>query len=160
MGALAVAAGICAIAAGLWNYGKRKSWLLILNGLASSALGLLLTFWTGRIAFHTIALLIVLMAMSLGIYAVAIAQTLRRHPAVAWFVGTAGAVSFAFALSFSALGFGWLKLQPSSPTLFWIGSYFVLSALCKLALALRLPGRAAFIGLESLPGLANPKIAH
>ena len=58
------------IAAGLWNATKHSSWLMILNGLACSALGTMMLLATGRrLGFRTIALLIVLMAVSLGVYA-------------------------------------------------------------------------------------------
>jgi uncharacterized membrane protein HdeD (DUF308 family) len=56
MGMLALAAGACIIAAGIWSSRKGKSWLLVLNGLACSTLGLIFTFWTGPLAFRTVAL--------------------------------------------------------------------------------------------------------
>ena len=39
MGMLALAAGACAIVAGLWSVGKDHSWLLSFHGLALSPLG-------------------------------------------------------------------------------------------------------------------------
>lgn len=39
LGKLTLAAGLCTIAAGLWNSRKGKSWLPVLNGLAGSAWG-------------------------------------------------------------------------------------------------------------------------
>src|ERR1700680_6580 len=67
MGMLALAAGACTIAAGIWSSRKGKSWLLMLNGLAFGALGLILTgIFGSRIQFGTIALLVVVMAMSIG----------------------------------------------------------------------------------------------
>ena len=41
MGILALAAGACAIAAGLWSFGRENSWLLSLHGLALGAFGLI-----------------------------------------------------------------------------------------------------------------------
>lgn len=38
---LALAAGVCTIAAGIWRLAKGKSWLLVLNGLALSAYGVI-----------------------------------------------------------------------------------------------------------------------
>jgi uncharacterized membrane protein HdeD (DUF308 family) len=76
-----------------------KSWLLVLNGLASTALGLIFTFWTDRpIAFRTIALLLVVMAMSTGIYELVIARALGRprHIADEWLLGLAGTASVGF----------------------------------------------------------------
>ena len=136
MGELALAAGVCTIAAALWNSRKGKSWLLALNGVACGALGAILTFWTGPLAFRTIALLIVAMALSAGIYALAAARTFRRE----WLLGAAGAASIGFALAFLAFVFRWIKLDPASAaqTFRWIGSYFGFSAICMLALATRL----------------------
>jgi uncharacterized membrane protein HdeD (DUF308 family) len=140
MGMLALAAGACTIAAGIWSSRKGKSWLLVLNGLACSTLGLLFAFWTGRLAFRTVALLIVVMAMSIGIYELAAARTLRRHRADEWLLGAAGVVSVGFALAFFAFVCRSIKLEPGSPaqTLLWLGSYFGFSAICMLGLALRL----------------------
>src|SRR5579864_4297194 len=39
MGVLALAAGACAIAAGVWNAGRNHSWLLSLHGLALGSFG-------------------------------------------------------------------------------------------------------------------------
>jgi hypothetical protein len=41
MGLLALAAGACAIAVGLWISGRNNSWLLSLHGLALGAFGLI-----------------------------------------------------------------------------------------------------------------------
>ena len=142
LGKLALAAGACTIAAGIWRSTKGKCWLLVLNGLALSALGLIFMLSGYRgISFRTVALLIVVMAMSIGILELATARTLRRqrHVADAWFLGSAGVASVGFALAFFALGFRWIKLEPGSHSDFlWLGSYFGFSAICMLGLALRL----------------------
>jgi len=143
LGELALAAGACTIAAGMWRSAKGKSWLLALNGLALSALGLIFTFWTGPLAFRTIALLLVVMAMSFGIFELVIARALRRqrHVADEWFLGLAGAASVGFASAFLAFAFRWIKLDPRPVADFlWFGSYFGFSAFCMLGLALRLRG--------------------
>src|SRR5438876_9248884 len=41
LGKLALASGACTIAAGIWRSTNGKSWLLVLNGLALGALGLI-----------------------------------------------------------------------------------------------------------------------
>jgi uncharacterized membrane protein HdeD (DUF308 family) len=149
LGRLTFAAGACTIAAGVWSFRKGKSWLLVLNGLACSVLGLIFAFWTGPLAFRTVALLIIVMAMSIGIYELITARTLQRHFAAQWLLGGAGVASVGFASAFLAFVFGWMKLDPRSPSqsLLWLGSYFGFSAICMLGLALRLPslgaGRAA-----------------
>jgi uncharacterized membrane protein HdeD (DUF308 family) len=142
MGMLALAAAACTIAAGIWGSGKGKSWLLVLNGLAFIAYGLLPVFWRGPLSFRLFALLIVVMAVSVGIFEWATARALRgqRHVADEWFLGLAGAASVGFALAFLALAFRWIRLEPGPhPSIFlWLASYFGFSALCMLGMALRL----------------------
>jgi len=143
MGVLLLAAGACTIAYGIWSSEKRESWLLVLNGLACCAFGFVLTFLNGhRVAFRTIALLIVVMAISIVVYELATARALRGHLADEWFLGAAGVVSVGFALAFLAFVLRWIKLEPGSLalTLRWLGSYFGFSAICMIGLALRLHG--------------------
>lgn len=167
MARLALAAGACAIAAGIWSSGKGKSWLLVLNGLAFSAYGLIPLFWRGPLSFLLFARLLVVMAMSIGIFALVTARTLRRqrHVADGWFLVLAGVASVGFALAFLALAFGWIQLERRAlhPSVFlWLASYFGFSAICMLGLALRLRSlRASQSGQwEALPPLGNPEPAH
>ena len=165
LGKLILAAGACTIAAGIWRSTKGKCWLLVMNGLALSALGLIHFFVSFRISFRTVALLIILMAMSIGILLLVTARTLRRqrHVADGWFLGLAGVASVGFALAFLALGFGWIKIEPGSHSdLLWLGSYFGFSAICMLGLALRLhsQGLSQSGQSEALPPLGNPRHAH
>jgi uncharacterized membrane protein HdeD (DUF308 family) len=162
LGQLALAAGACTIAAGLWRSTKGKCWLLVLNGLALGALGLIFYKLTHyRISFLTVALLI---AMSMGILELVTARTLRRqrHFTDGWFLALAGVASVGFALAFFALGFRWIKIEPGSHSdLLWLGSYFGFSAICMLGLALRLHSLGPFqSGQEALPPLGNLKHAH
>jgi uncharacterized membrane protein HdeD (DUF308 family) len=149
LGKLALAAGACTIAAGIWRSAKGKCWLLVLNGLAIGALGLIqYAFVRFPISFLTIALLIVLMAMSFGIFELLTARTLRlqHHLADGWFLGAAGVASIGFALAFLGFGFRWIKIEfGSHAELMWLGFYFGFSAVCTLAIALRLrsQGRAS-----------------
>ena len=142
LGMLALAAGACTIAAGIWRSAKGRCWLLVLNGLALGALGLFLVGTFGdRRSFGTVALLIILMAMSVGIFEFVTARTLRRqrHVADGLFLGLAGAASVGFAFGFFALGVRWIRVEPGSLLdLLWLGSYFGFSAICMLGLALRL----------------------
>jgi uncharacterized membrane protein HdeD (DUF308 family) len=144
LGKLTLAAGACTVAAGLWRSKNGKCWLLALNGLALGALGLIYyAFVRFRIGILTVALLIVLMAISAGILELGIARTLRRrhHVADGSFLALAGVASIGFALPFLALGFRWIRIEPGShPDLLWLGAYFGFSAVCMLGLALRLPG--------------------
>jgi uncharacterized membrane protein HdeD (DUF308 family) len=165
LGKLALAAGACMITAGVWRSATGKGWLLVLNGLALGALGVIQYGLTRfRISFLTVTLLIILMAMSIGLLELVIARTLRRqrHFADGWFLALAGVASFGFAVAFLALGFRWIKIEPGSHSdLLWLGSYFGFSAICMLGLALRLRSLGPFqSGQEALPPLGNLKHAH
>ncbi len=165
LGKLAVAAGACAVAAGIWSSARGICWLLVVNGLALGALGVIFNGVFGfRIGFRTVALLIILMAISIGILALITARTLRRQHRVVdgWFFGLAGVVSVGFALAFLAMGFRWIKLGPGSVTdVLWQGSYFGFTAICMLGLALRLHSQAFSQSdqREALPPLGKPKHA-
>jgi uncharacterized membrane protein HdeD (DUF308 family) len=152
IGMLALAAGACTIAAGIWHSSKGRSWLLVVNGAALAALGLILRFWTGRLALRTIALLFVVMALSIGILQLATALRLRRHLAEEWFLGLAGAVSVGFALAFFGLAFRWIKPERPESIFLWLSSYFGFSAICMLAVSLRLNSvRAAIHRMAASP---------
>jgi uncharacterized membrane protein HdeD (DUF308 family) len=138
MGMLALAAGACTIAAGLWISRNRKAWFFVLNGAALSTLGLIFLFWRGPLAFRTIALLLIVMAVSAGILALAAALNLRGHVSDKWLLGLAGALAAAFALTFFVLGFGWIRLARPELLNLWMGSFFAFSAICLLGLAVRL----------------------
>jgi uncharacterized membrane protein HdeD (DUF308 family) len=166
MGGLALAAGACTIAAGIWRSAKGKCWLLALQGLALCAFGMI-CFGASRfrISFLTVALLIILMAISSAILEGAIARTLwrQRHVADGWLLGLAGVASIGFALAFFAFGFRWIKVEPGSHLdLLWLGSYFGVSAICMLGLALRLHslGSSQAGQWEALPPIGNPRHAH
>ena len=114
LGKLALAAGACTIAAGILRSTNGKCWLLVLNGLALGALGLIqYGFVRFPISFLTVALLVILMAMSIGVLELIIARTLRRQRQVVdgWFLALAGVASVGFALAFFALGFHWIKMN-------------------------------------------------
>jgi hypothetical protein len=148
LGLLALAAGVCTIAAGVWGSGKDKSWLLVLNGLACSSLGLLVTLGATRsVTFRTIAFVIVIMAMSVGLYELTTARALRGHLVDEWLLGAAGVVSFGFGVVFLAFVLRWIKLDPSpsAQTFDWLGSYFGFTAICMVGLALRPNGLRAHI---------------
>lgn len=164
LGKLTLTAGACTIAAGIWRSAKGKCWLLVLNGLALGALGLIFSGIFGfKISFRTVVLLIILMAMSIGIFELATARTLRHHVPDKWFLSLAGAASVGFAAAFFALGFRWIRIEPGSHSdLLWLGAYFGFSAICMLWLALRLHrlGLSQSGQNEALPPLENLKHAH
>ncbi|HZS54970.1 MAG TPA: hypothetical protein VFA65_11240 [Bryobacteraceae bacterium] len=145
LGNITLAAGVCTVAAGVWRPANDNRWLVVLNGLALGALGLIFDGIIGfRISFRTVAFLIILAALSIGIFELITAQVIRRrrHPADGWILDLAGIVSVAFALVFFALGLGWIKVVPGSfLDVLWLGSYFGFSAICMLWLAFRLQSR-------------------
>ena len=162
---LALAAGACTIAAGFWGSTKGKSWLLVLNGLALSAYGSMSLFWRGPLSFRFFALLVVVMAMTFGILAFTVARTLRRRVADEWFFGLAGTASVGFAVAFLALASHWIQLErrPFHHSVFlWFCFYFGFSAICMLALALRLHklGPSQSVQWDASTPLVNPKHAH
>lgn len=139
LGRFTLAAGVCMIAAGIWRFFRSQAWLLVLNGLALTALGVIYTFFVGsRISFRTIALLIILMAISAAVPELQTARIMWRYGAAGWLLALAGALSVAFAFVFVVLGFGGLKAEPGShQELLWLGFYFIFSAICMLGFALR-----------------------
>jgi uncharacterized membrane protein HdeD (DUF308 family) len=140
LGTVALAAGACTIAAAIWSASKGISWFLALNGLACSALGLSIDLGATRpVGFRTIALLIVVMALSVGVYELVIARTLRGHLVDEWLLAAAGVVSVAFAGVFLGFAVRWIRLEPSpsGQTFYWLSAYFAFGAVCMVGLALR-----------------------
>ena len=137
-GRFILAAGVCILAAGLWNYKLVKSWLLVLNGLALSTFGLICIFWSrGKLSFLPVAMLLVVTALSIGIFALATALTPQQHISDKLFLGVASAASVGFAVLFFAMGFRWIHLDQPGAYFLWMSAYFGFSAICMIGLALR-----------------------
>ena len=165
LNSLTLAAGAFTVAASIWRSAKGKSWLLVPNGLALSAYGLMALFWRGPLSFGFFALLVVVMAMTFGVLALAIARTLRGRVVDEWFFGLAGATSLGFALAFLALANRWIQLERRlfHPSIFlWFCFYFGFSASCMLGLAQRLHKLGTSQSNQWNPStlLVNPKHAH
>jgi hypothetical protein len=167
-GRFVLAAGVCSIAAGIWRPAKSVSslWalLLVVNGLALSVFGGIGYVWRGPLSFSLFALLIVAMAMSVGILALAIARTLRRHVPNEWFFSLAGAASVGVAFAFLALVNGWIPLERRAfhPAIFlWVCLYFAFAAIFMLGLGLRLHSRGISQSgqWDALAPLGNPSHA-
>jgi hypothetical protein len=142
MSRIALVAGLCTIAAGIWSFGNGRSWLLVLNGLAFSAYGLIPLVWKGPLNFLLFARLLIVMAISIGIFELLTMRTLRRqHPAGRWFLGLTGLASVGFALAFLAVTLNLIQINSSplhAPLFLWLVSDFGFSAICMAGLALRL----------------------
>lgn len=159
MGMLALAAGACAIVAGLWSVGKDHSWLLSLHGLALGAFGAIAVspLVKGPLSFRPVSLLFTVMAASIGAFALEAARRGRRER---WLLIAAGAASISFAFSFIAVGF-FFRLGP--PQFFiWMSCYFVFCAVFMLWLAFRLHSQASRQSdqMEPLSPLPSPRHAH
>jgi hypothetical protein len=157
LGLVALAAGVCTLATGIWNAREANSWLLVLNGLACSALGIMVALGASRpISFRSIALAIVVMAVSIGLYELVAAKTLRGHRVDEWLLTAAGVVSVGFAGVFLGFVVGWIRLDPSpsAQTFHWLGGYCGFSSICMLGLALgyfRPPSAIPSLGNNALP---------
>ena len=141
LGTVAIASGIFAVAAGMWKSSQGKSWLLLVNGVALSTLGFMLTGSFGpQVSFRSITLLLAVMAISISIFELGIAQTLRQsHLVNEWILYLAGAVSVVFAMAFLTMSLRWIILKPSPASDFiWIGSYFGFSSISMLGISWRL----------------------
>ena len=141
LGTIAIASGIFAVAAGMWKSSQGKSWLLLVNGVALSTLGFMLTGSFGpQVSFRSITLLLAVMAISISIFELRIARTLRQNHLVnEWFLDLAGAASVVFAMAFLAMSLRWIILQPSPASDFiWFGSYFGFSSISMLGISWRL----------------------
>ena len=139
LGLVALAAGVCTVATGIWNAREVNSWLLVLSGLACSTLGIMVALGASRpITFRSIALVIVVMAVSIGLYELVAAKTLRGRRVDEWLLTAAGVVSVGFAGVFLGFVFGWIRLEPSpsAQTFHWLGFYFGFSSIGMLRLAL------------------------
>lgn len=164
MGILALATGICAIGAGLWSVGKDNSWLLSLHGLAMGAFGVIAVspLVRGPISFRPVSLLFVVMAASIGAFALKTAQKQRPGAQDRWFLIASGATSIGFALSFVAVGFRLIRLEPPQAFFLWMSSYFVFCAVFMLWLGFRVRRRGLSPSdqMGSLSPLPNPRTAH
>jgi uncharacterized membrane protein HdeD (DUF308 family) len=162
MGILALTAGACAIAAGLWSVGKDHSWLLSLHGLALGAFGAIAVspLVDAPLSFRPMSLLFTVMAASIGAFALETAQTQRRGSRGRWFLIAAGAASIGFAFSFIAVGFFVRRLEPPQIFFIWMSSYFVFCAVFMLWLAFRLHSRATGQSDQTEPSLPLPSPRH
>jgi len=148
IGLLALLAGACAFAAGVWSRERANSWPLSLHGLALSVFGFISVapVVRGPLGFRPISLLFVVMAVSIAVFAM-------RQPGEKRFMTVAAAVSVACAVSFLVVGFGLARLQPPNSYWIWMASYFAFCAIFMFGLALRTHA-------PRLPALPSLTAAH
>lgn len=159
MGFVAVAAGACALAAGLWSSGKEHSWLLSVHGLAMGAFGTILVspLVKGPLSFRPISVLFLVMAASLGAFSLEAAKTRRRSGQGRSFLLAVGAALIGFAASFVIVGGFRIRLEPPQTYLIWMSSYLSLCALVMLWLAFRVDGRGIGQSGRADPFLPAPR---
>jgi hypothetical protein len=144
MSLLALVAGVCAIAAGFRGSGRDHSWLVSLHGLALGAFGLIgvSPLVKGPLSFRPVSLLFLIMASSIGTFALGTGQSLWMGTAERRLLSLAGALSIGFAFSFVAVGFGAVRLRAPHSYWIWMTSYFALCAILLLWLSVRQRGRS------------------
>ena len=162
MSLLALVAGACAVAAGVWSGGRGRSWLLSLHGAALGAFGLIgvSPLVRGPLSFRPISLLFLVMAVSLGAFALETARTQRDSAVNRWCLRAIGEASIGFACSFIAVGFGWVRLAPPHSYWIWMSSYFGLCAMFMIYLALLVRGERVAGSGQALPRIGSPRPAH
>ena len=121
---------------GLWNSGRGGSWLFLVHGLALSAVGLIGISPLVRrpLGFDVVAPLFALMGISVGAFALGMAQGASRAN-IRRLLTVSGAASLAYACSFIVVGLGWIRLGAPPAYWIWMSSYFVFTALCMLSIA-------------------------
>lgn len=159
MGLLALAAGACAIAAGLWSAQKDHSWLLSLHGLALAAFGAITVspLIKGPLSFRPVSLLYTVMAASIAAFALATLKTQPRNTRGGWFLIAAAAASLVFSSSFVSQGLLGFPLTRMEPAVFfgWMSAHFILCAVFMLWLAGRVHDQVASLWPLPRPGHAH-----
>jgi uncharacterized membrane protein HdeD (DUF308 family) len=132
-GAYSFADGILAIFSAIRGRGETERWwVLLLQGLAGVAAGLVTLFWPDITA---LALLLVIAAWALvtGGLEIAVAIRLRKVITSEWLLALSGIASVALGILLALFpGPGALAL------VIWIGAYAIVSGVLLMALALRL----------------------
>ena len=162
MGILALTAGACAFAAGLWSVGKDHSWLLSLHGLAMGAFGAIAVspLVKGPLSFRPISVLFTVMAAGLGAFALETAKTQRRSSQGRWFLLGVGTALIGFAFSFIVVGGFRIRLEPPQTFFIWMSSYLGLCAIVTMWLAFRVHRRGIGESGQAGPFLPAPSPIH
>ncbi len=131
-GAYALADGILALGTAIRGRGPDPWWVLVLQGIAGIAAGILTFAWPGITAF-VLLYLIAAWAIVTGAFEVGAAIRLRKVIEDEWLLGLSGAASVILGiLLFLFPGAGALAV------VLWIGAYGFVSGTLLVALSLRL----------------------
>jgi uncharacterized membrane protein HdeD (DUF308 family) len=131
-GAYAFADGILAIVTAVRRRGADRWWVLLLEGLAGVAVGLLTIMWPGITAL-TLLYLIAAWALVTGVLEIAAAIRLRKVITGEWLLALTGVASVLFGLL--------LVVAPGAGALavvLWIGAYALVFGCLLIALSFRL----------------------
>ena len=135
-GAFALLDGIFNIVSAVKGADGRHAWVLVLEGLAGVAAGVMTFVWPGITAV-VLLYLIAAWAIVTGVLEVAAGIRLRRHIAQEWLLILIGIASIAFGAV--------IMVAPAAGALaivLWIGVYAIFFGGLMLALALRLRSHA------------------
>lgn len=132
LGIMAIVAGLCTFAAGVWRAGSGKWWLLGLEGMIITIAGIVV-IELNTLSIQLLVYAIVVLAAGIGAVELGVTVSLRRHLRDEWFLAVAGMGSMAFAIAFLSIG-----PREEEGMLLWLGLYSTFSAICILALSLRL----------------------
>ena len=124
--------GVLAIMSAIRHHGTAHWWLLLLDGIAGVAAGVIAVLWPGITA---IVLLYLIAAWSLvtGVFEIAAAIRLRKAITGEWLLVLAGLASIGLGvLLFLFPGPGALAL------VLWIGAYALVFGILQIALGIRL----------------------
>jgi|GraSoiStandDraft_2_1057267.scaffolds.fasta_scaffold417997_2 uncharacterized membrane protein HdeD (DUF308 family) len=145
----AFATGVLTIAAAVRGAGQGgSSWLMLADGIAVSAGGLVILLAPGSTLTHVIQL-IAFIALVVGVLELVAGVHLRRHVTDEWLLITGGVISIAFAPCLLLAHAGTVQ-----SALTWISIYALASGLVVIGLALRLRSLR-----NSIHALAGPKPA-
>jgi uncharacterized membrane protein HdeD (DUF308 family) len=145
-GAYAFADGVLAIISAIrWRGETERWWLILLEGLAGVAAGVITFFWP---AITALALLYIIAAWALvtGALEIAAAIKLRKIITGEWLLVLSGVASIALGVLLALFpGPGALAL------VFWIGAFAIVSGALLIALAFK---------LRSWGRSSSPRLAH
>lgn len=147
-GAYAFADGVLAIVTAVRRRGADRWWLLLLEGLAGIAAGIVTLLWPGITA---IALLYIIAAWALvtGAFEIAAAIRLRKVITGEWLLALSGVLSIALGVL--------LVLWPGPGALalvIWIGAYSLVFGVLLVALGIRLRALGSPRAQQTAPRVA------
>jgi uncharacterized membrane protein HdeD (DUF308 family) len=125
--------GILTMASAVRGAGQGgSSWLMLADGIAVTAGGLVILLAPGS-SLTRVILLIAVTALAVGLLEVAAGFHLRRHVTDEWMLISGGAISLAFATCLLLT-----RILSVEAALTWIAIYALASGLAMIGLALRL----------------------